>query len=151
MTWRLLLRKRHFRKMVVPASTSSQLKLTRIRLAGIRTKSSRRNPQLSEQLPQSKRKGSAEAPRKMLEGSPTQPPDAQWWSPGQSGPETGTVCFKVKSETRYSARFGSSFTKMKRGNGSQVEWYILQIHLTPKFKVMSSKSLYKKRSKRWLH
>lgn len=87
----------------------------RIRLAGIRTKSSRRNPQLSEQLPQSKRKGSAEAPRKMLEGSPTQPPDAQWWSPGQSGPEMGTVCFKVKSEMRYSARFGSSFTKMKRG------------------------------------
>ena len=39
----------------------------------VRTKSSRRSPQLSEQLLQSERKGSAEAPRKMLEGSPPNP------------------------------------------------------------------------------
>ncbi|MXQ96910.1 hypothetical protein E5288_WYG014908 [Bos mutus] len=191
MTWLLLLRKRHFRKMVVPASTSSRLKLTRPLLSSanrkpgsrqtplsfnpsltpspvdfaskdmeqmldivhacmtfrqpscmersgldtavggqaaaqvfgkgsdwqaaprVRTKSSRRSPQLSEQLLQSERKGSAGAPRKMLEGSPTQPPDTWWWSPGHPGPEMGTVCFRVKSETRYSARFGGSYTKTK--------------------------------------
>ena len=79
----------------------------------VRTKSSRRSPQLSEQLLQSERKGSAGAPRKMLEGSPTQPPDTWWWSPGHPGPEMGTVCFRVKSETRYSARFGGSYTKTK--------------------------------------
>ena len=45
----------------------------------------------TEQLLQSKRKGGAEAPRKMLDGSPTQPPDAQCWSPADPGPEMGTV------------------------------------------------------------
>lgn len=50
-----------------------------------RTKSSQRNPQLSERLLQSKRKGSAEAPRKMLEGTPPNPQTPSGAAQGTQG------------------------------------------------------------------